>query len=1194
MGSDGGGSADGTSVRNSVESGTFHGPVVMAGRVDRLILQVGAPVRVVGCGALAVLGLVCLLNAPELPSLRRLGTGSTLAGVALLGLSVVLYVLLSVREAAVRRREAAWLAEENLARSADALARDLALQYSQDERLTQVNDPYPLDVDWTTVHGTTVHDATVRGTAVRGTTVHGTTVHGGGPDNESGSGSGSDARLSIAAHFKRLPTRRLVVLGGAGAGKSILALRLAEELVRTRTPGSAEPVAVVVPLASWSPREGLIGWVAAQIAQAHPRACTPVRGAPAADVARRLIETQRVLPVLDGFDELPDELRADALEQLRASTSGRRPFVLTSREPEYRRHVKDSSVFERTEIELRPLSTLALDRYLNPEGAADAKWAPVLRRLTSDSDDSRQVRRLREVLGAPLMAGLAREAYGEPGTDPAELLAPGAFRTRRDVERHLLDAFLSVAYSASHDVRDRPGNWDPERARAWLAFLAARMKADGEHEFAWWRLVEDVPRLLRTATLLPGFALCCLAVSQGEYGTPWWERWLGLSFVGGYAVAALVLLGCVHVLRTRPHDGPRQLRRPTRREVRAGLRLGREQVSAVLSVGALGCAWWLVLRYEGGAGARFFGLVTVVVLWRMSRKLLKPLWSPADPSVARSPSALLLADRRAAIRFGWLARAKDGAEYLPVELLGVSTVGLLLFWNTNGGQDIASTVTWAWTLGLVYLGCVLGSLVESAWFGFALARGHMALRGDLPRRLMAFLDDAHRRGVLRQSGGVYRFRHVELRDRLAADGTAAEDPERPAERDREAGRVRWAAAVVVVLVLLAVGGAVVREPFAMAAVPGPRTRLPAACDLLAPDLPRLTVDGRKLASGREHCQAGEQSPFAPDVQVNMSALLYTREGYTSGPYRAAAGYAARAGGIGQSLAAGSQTTADAGLGDQSARLVGLSQRPPRRTALETLPYSASFVVRVDNVLLSVTYAEEFATRDRVVEVARILISNALWRAGLSDAVPSSEKAERSLADVPRTRVPETDNRFAHYERRSARGLHGAVWRAGERSYLWYLPYTYFVFRAPKHLDCPFRPDEVAKDTVGYTCRSVPQGERAGWVPKTSVEIRSRYCGSSCDSRETADFLKHVPDHARTEWREGEKDRAYYAIGSAAGGTRYRMSMKRTWGFREREKGEDHAFLLWVRVTVPDDDAELAQKVVNDIHAQSARYETTPK
>ncbi|WP_369171130.1 NACHT domain-containing NTPase [Streptomyces sp. R28] len=1168
MRSDGGGTADETSVRNRIDSGTFHGPVVMVGRVDRLILQVGAPTRIIGCGALAVLGLLCLLNSPELPTLRRLGVGSTLVGVVLLGLAIALYAVLSVREAAARRREAAWLSEENLGRAADALARDLALQYAQDERLTQVNDPYPLDVDWTTVHGTTVHS--------------------GGP------GADPEARLSVAAYFNRLPNRRLVVLGGAGAGKSILALRLAEELVRTRTPGSAEPVAVVVPLASWSPSEGLIGWVAAQIAAAHPRACTPVRGAPAADVARRLIETQRVLPVLDGFDELPDELQADALEQLRASTSGRRPFVLTSREPEYRRHVKDGSVFERTEIELRPLSTLALDRYLNPEGAADAKWAPVLRRLTSHSDDSREVRRLREVLGAPLMAGLAREAYGESGTDPQELLAPGAFRTRRDVERHLLDAFLSVAYSASHDVRDRPGHWDPERARAWLAFLAAWMKAGGEHEFAWWRLVEDVPRTLRTATLAPAFALCCLAVSGGEYGTPWWDRWVGLSFAGGYVVLALVLLGCVHVFRTGPHNGPRQSRRPTGKEVRSGLRRPRNQASAVLSVSAIALFWWFVLGNVGSAGAPFTGLLTVAALWRMCRKLLRPLCSPADPSLAPSPRALLRADRRTAIRFGWLAYARDGEDYLPAELLGLSAAGLLAFWNTNGGQDITSLDTWIWTLGLAYLGCVLGSLVESAWFGFALARGHMALRGDLPRRLMTFLDDAHRRGVLRQSGGVYRFRHVELRDRLAAHAGVEGDGERAPTATRGAGPMRRTAAVTVVLLLLAVGGALARGPFVMAAAPGPRTQLPAACDLLAPDLPRLTADGRKHARGRQRCQAGEQAPFAPDVQVTLSALLFAREGTTGGPHLAALGYATEAGWITQALATGSQSTADAGLGDRSARIVGRSKQPGR-TALETAPYSASFVVLVDNVLLSVTYAEEFATRERVVEVARILIRNALRRAGLSDAVPSSKNDERSLTDVPRTRVPaDTDNRFAHYERHPAPPLHGAVWRAGERSYLWYLPYTYFVFRAPKHLDCRPRPAEVAKGTVGYTCSSDPRFEKLGWVPKTSVEIRSRHCGSTCDNREVRDFLGRIPDHDRTAWRKGTKDRAYYAVDSVADGSRYRMSMKRSWGFRERDKGEDHAFLLWVRVTVPDDDAELAQKIVNDIHAQSARYETTPE
>jgi hypothetical protein len=50
--------------------------------------------------------------------------------------------------------------------------------------------------------------------------------------------------------------------------------------------------------------------------------------------------------------------------------------------------------------------------------------------------------------------------------------------------------------------------------------------------------------------------------------------------------------------------------------------------------------------------------------------------------------------------------------------------------------------------------------------------------GRLPLRLMRFLDDAHRRGVLRQVGAVYQFRHARLQDRLARTA------ERPLRRAR--------------------------------------------------------------------------------------------------------------------------------------------------------------------------------------------------------------------------------------------------------------------------------------------------------------------------------------------------------------------------------------------------------------------------
>jgi hypothetical protein len=59
-------------------------------------------------------------------------------------------------------------------------------------------------------------------------------------------------------------------------------------------------------------------------------------------------------------------------------------------------------------------------------------------------------------------------------------------------------------------------------------------------------------------------------------------------------------------------------------------------------------------------------------------------------------------------------------------------------------------------------------LFEGATGLFFIARSWLVLRGRLPRRLMAFLADAHaQRGVLRQVGAVYQFRHIELQRYLA-------------------------------------------------------------------------------------------------------------------------------------------------------------------------------------------------------------------------------------------------------------------------------------------------------------------------------------------------------------------------------------------------------------------------------------------
>ncbi len=70
--------------------------------------------------------------------------------------------------------------------------------------------------------------------------------------------------------------------------------------------------------------------------------------------------------------------------------------------------------------------------------------------------------------------------------------------------------------------------------------------------------------------------------------------------------------------------------------------------------------------------------------------------------------------------------------------------------------------------GLVFgLAAGLGSALALASTTFHLAVGLRAAQRRLPWRIMGFLDDAYRLGLLRVVGPVYQFRHAELQDYLA-------------------------------------------------------------------------------------------------------------------------------------------------------------------------------------------------------------------------------------------------------------------------------------------------------------------------------------------------------------------------------------------------------------------------------------------
>lgn len=134
-----------------------------------------------------------------------------------------------------------------------------------------------------------------------------------------------------------------------------------------------------------------------------------------------------------------------------------------------------------------------------------------------------------------------------------------------------------------------------------------------------------------------------------------------------------------------------------------------------------------------------------------------------DLAGAANPEVVLRRDR-AAFLACWLGM---GAA------VGISSgLGMALGHNTAGQPNGFGFGLGIGVTGVLGPGLVIG-FIQAMWGPFAIARWWLAASRRLPWRFMTFLHDAHvSRGVLRQVGAVYQFRHVELQRRLGTRSAA--------------------------------------------------------------------------------------------------------------------------------------------------------------------------------------------------------------------------------------------------------------------------------------------------------------------------------------------------------------------------------------------------------------------------------------
>ncbi|WP_328425333.1 NACHT domain-containing protein [Streptomyces sp. NBC_00443] len=691
----------------------------------------------------------------------------------------------------LRRCTAAWRAYRSLGMrhrllvAADHLAHATAAAWEREEEALRLYDPKALPVRWRTATGHHDQWATIRG---------------------------SDAEvppLDLDGHFAdiltvfcKVPSGRLVVLGGPGSGKSVLAVRfLLDHLTDRRERHPTGPVAVLLSLSSWDPSgPNFSEWAASRIARDYPELTD--MGGTGSSAAAELLENGRLLLVLDGFDEVAPQARPQVLEALNAMRGrSRGKVLLTSRRAEYEAAVEEAGALRAAAvIELERLGTEDLRHFLpltvgahgrrgsggsdhqdshdghdgldGLDGPADhdasgaSKWQPVLDALPGSGprpgDDgeapSAHAAMLRDVLSTPLMVALARSAYSDTSASPDELLKSGRFPHREDVEDHLLDQFVTAVYRTPPSTYATPtGRWSADEARGWLSSLARRLQRLGLREIVWWRLSPGVPEACRLALETAALALTLGVMTWLVFGQP--QRPAQPPPPSALVVQAVA---CLIALLTRRPGGTETGIEPRRLVIRGRLR-------AFVTQASIAAAVILPIGLSTQVNAV---ILAVLPLLFGTRTFVDPA---VDISRAGSPQELLRADRRTvAVLAPVYALRSEGPGAVRSWLLAFAALGPLLVtaaWHRTGGRDVVGPFIWTACGAGSFIALALLGVAGSAWWGFTATRVALALTGRLPWGFAAFLEDAHRRGVLRQAGGVYEFRHARLQDRLAG-GTA--------------------------------------------------------------------------------------------------------------------------------------------------------------------------------------------------------------------------------------------------------------------------------------------------------------------------------------------------------------------------------------------------------------------------------------
>jgi DNA polymerase III delta prime subunit len=553
----------------------------------------------------------------------------------------------------------------------------------------------------------------------------------------------------------------LLILGEPGAGKTTLLLELARRLLDLAEKEEDQCLPVLFNLSSWTQRRlPLVKWLVEELWTKYqvPRA-----------LGNTWITAGQILPLLDGLDEVAEDVRSDCVQAINTYhqaylEKGLANLIVCCRSKEYMALPTRVHLYQA--VSIQPLTDDQIERYLQ---SAKGQLEMLQHALQSDPE-------LYKLAQRPLMLSIFTLAYH--GATPQDL--PMAERSDEQ-QSQIFATYVERMFSR----RSVSKLFSPQHMRRWLTFVAARMRQHGQAEFYLeyiqldWLIARQRRLLYRVsvglctvlASVLTGMltGVLIFVLIFGLYGG------LKGSLVGGlfFGLNSGLFFGLIGGLGAG---------------IIGGLVVGlsqirlRERLSWSWKITKQRSAAWLFGVLIGGLisggliGGLLFGLLGVLIggltfglNFGLLFGLLGMLIGGLTGRLIVGFSANQLDDHtRLTPNQGIWRSIQNGLIFVFIFVLIFVLIGAL-FGVLIGGQS--ADLVGGLDVGLV-VGLVSG-LSVGLIFGLGTFFQHFTLRiflwqaGLLPWNVVAFVDQATERLLLRKVGGGYIFVHRLLLDYFA-------------------------------------------------------------------------------------------------------------------------------------------------------------------------------------------------------------------------------------------------------------------------------------------------------------------------------------------------------------------------------------------------------------------------------------------